>query len=151
MQVERYLGKYGGPVFTVAPETSVPECARRFGLLTGGKRYSVAVVCDGKEQVAGIVSLGDVVHALGQYEADVARKNVADVMTSDVYTCGLDDVVEDVLKAMAERGIRHAPVVDGGKLVGLVARREALEFLYQWAQLDVDNLTGWLFSSHARY
>jgi CBS domain-containing protein len=76
---------------------------------------------------------------------------VGDVMTTDVYTCGLSDLLENVLKDMAERGIRHCPVVNDGKLAGLVARREALEFLYQWAQLDVDNLTSWLFSSHARY
>jgi hypothetical protein len=42
-------------------------------------------------------------------------------------------------------------VVQDGKLIGLVARRDALEFLYQWAQVDVDHLTEWLFSSHARY
>lgn len=151
MQVERFLGKYGGPVFTVSPDASIAECSRRFGRLTGGKRYSVAVVCDDAERVVGIVSLGDIVHAVGQYEGDAARKHVAEVMTTDVYTCRLDDLLEDVLKHMAERGIRHAPVVNEDKLAGLVARREALEFLYQWAQVDVDNLSSWLFSSHARY
>jgi CBS domain-containing protein len=151
VQVERFLGKYGGPVFTVNPDTRVAECARRFGRLTGGKRYSVAVVCDADERVVGIVSLGDVVHALGLHEEKTAQMSVGDIMTKEVYTCGLSDLLENVLKDMAERGIRHTPVVKDGKLVGLVARREALEFLYQWAQLDVDNLTGWLFSSHARY
>jgi CBS domain-containing protein len=151
VQVERFLGKYGGPVFTVTPETSVAECARRFGRLTGGKRYSVAVVCDPDERVVGVVSLGDVVHALGLHEEKTAKMTVGDIMTTNVYTCGLSDLLENVLKDMAERGIRHCPIVNDGKLAGLVARREALEFLYQWAQLDVDNLTGWLFSSHARY
>ncbi|TVR99046.1 MAG: CBS domain-containing protein [Rhodospirillales bacterium] len=151
MQVERYLGKYGGPVFTVSPDTSVAECARRFGHLTGGKRYSVAVVVDADQRVAGIVSLGDIVYAVGQHEGGAAAIKVSDIMTRDVLICGVDSLLEEVLRQMAERGVRHAPVVQDGKLAGLVARREALEFLYQWAQLDVDNLTGWLFSSHARY
>jgi CBS domain-containing protein len=72
-------------------------------------------------------------------------------MTTDVFKCGPGDVLEDVLKGMAERGVRHAPVIQDGKLYGLVARRDALEFLYQWAKVDVDHLSEWLFGSHARY
>ncbi len=151
MKVERYLGKYGGPVFTVSPETTVAETARRFGHHIEGKRYSVAVVVDGTQRVVGIVSLGDITHALGQHEARAPQMAVKDIMTTQVHTCDPDVIVEDVLTMMAEKGIRHAPVVQDGKLVGLVARRDALEFLYQWAQVDVDHLTEWLFSSHARY
>ncbi len=150
MKVERFLGKYGGPVFSVTPDTTVAEVARRFGHLTGGRRFSVAVVNDADGRVVGIVSLGDIAYALGQHEEAAAKMRVDEIMTRDVFTCGVDDVVEDVLKQLAERGIRHAPVVHDGKLAGLVARREALEFLYQWAQVDVDHLTEWLFSSHAR-
>jgi CBS domain-containing protein len=151
MKVERYLGKYGGPVFTVSPETTVAETARRFGHHIEGKRYSIAVVVDGTKRVVGVVSLGDITHTLGQHEERAPHMVVKDIMTTKVHTCGPDDVVEDVLKKMAENGIRHTPVVEDGKLIGLVARRDALEFLYQWAQVDVDHLTEWLFSSHARY
>lgn len=151
MKVERYLGKYGGPVFTVSPETTVAETARRFGHHIEGKRYSLAVVTDGTKRVVGVVSLGDITYAVGQHEERTPHMLVKDIMTTNVETCGPDDVIEDVLKTMAERGIRHTPVVQDGKLIGLVARREALEFLYQWAQVDVDHLTEWLFSSHARY
>ena len=151
MKVERYLGKYGGPVFTVGPETTVAEAARRFGHHIEGKRYSVAVVVEGEHHLAGVVSLGDITHALGLHEEEAPSMLVKEIMTTDVFTCTPNDLVEDVLKAMAEKGIRHTPVVEDGDLIGLVARREALEFLYQWAQVDVDHLTEWLFSSHARY
>ena len=151
MNVERYLGKYGGPVFTVSPNTTVAETARRFGHHISGKRYSVAVVVNEEDGVVGIVSLGDITHCLGQHEEKAPTMLVGDIMTTDVHICGPNAVVEDVLKEMADKGIRHTPVVQGGKLGGLLARREALEFLYQWAQVDVDHLTEWLFSSHARY
>jgi len=76
---------------------------------------------------------------------------VKEVMTTTVISCSLDDNLEDVLVLMADKGIRHAPVVEGGKLAGLVARRDALEFLYQQASLDAAHLTDWLFRSDARY
>lgn len=151
MKVERYLGKYGGPVFTVSPETTVAETARRFGHHIEGKHISLAVVTDGSNRVVGVVSLGDIAHAVGMHEDKAPRMVVKQIMTTKVHACGPDDLIEDVLKRMAENGIRHTPVVQDGKLIGLVARREALEFLYQWAQVDVDHLTEWLFSSHARY
>jgi CBS domain-containing protein len=151
MKVERYLGKYGGPVFTVEPETTIAEASRRFGHVTGGKRFSLAVVTDSNEGVVGVISLGDIVYALGLHEEAAAKMLVKEVMTQDVFTCSPGDVLEDVLKGMAERGVRHTPVIKDGKLEGLVARRDALEFLYQWAKVDVDHLSEWLFGSHARY
>ena len=56
---------------------------------------------------------------------------VRDVMTKDVVTCSIDDDIENVLKIMADTNIRHMPVVENGRLAGVLARRDALEFLYQ--------------------
>lgn len=151
MLVERFLGKYGGQVFTVHPEETVATVARKFGEISGGKRYSVAVVCEEGDKVVGVVSLGDITWAVGRLEEKAPTLPVRHIMTEKVQACSLQDTLDDVLKRMAEHGIRHMPVVEDGRLKGLVARREALEFMYQWAQVDVDNLTGWLFSSHARY
>ena len=151
MKVERFLGKYGGPVFTVRPEETVAEVSRKFGEPTGGRRYSVAVVTDDDEKVKGVVSLGDITWTVGRLEEKAPKLPVGSIMSEKIISCGPDDLLQDCLKTMAEHGIRHMPVIRDDKLVGLVARREALEFMYQWASVDVDRLTEWLFSSHARY
>jgi predicted transcriptional regulator len=72
-------------------------------------------------------------------------------MTKDVLTCSIDEDIEDVLRIMAEKGIRHMPVVENGRLAGVLARRDALEFLYQQTALDVESLSEWLFHTEARY
>ena len=151
MKVENYVAKYGEKVFTVSPMNTVAEVSRRFAEKIGDKQYSIAVVCEEGDKVVGIVSLGDITWTLGRLEEKAPHIEVHHIMSKEVLTCSMDDMLEDVLRRMADQRIRHMPVVKDGKLAGLVARREALEFLYQWAKLDVDNLTEWLFNSDSRY
>lgn len=151
MKVSKFIHLHGTIVLTVRPENTLVETARRFSQPTGGRKLSLAVVCDGTEQVMGVVSLGDMNYALAKHGENAAKMLARDVMNTDVVTCGPDDNVEDVLQSMAKRGIRHMPVVENGKLAGLLARRDALEFLYQQAALDVESLSDWLFVSEARY
>ena len=151
MKVDSYVAQYGEQVLTVNPNNTVAEVARKFAETIGNRRYSVAVVCEEGDKVVGVVSLGDITWTVGRLEGKAPSIEAHHIMTSDVLSCTKDDMLEDVLKRMAKAGIRHMPVIENGKLAGLVARREALEFLYKWAKLDVENLTVWLFDSHARY
>ena len=151
MKVSKLIRLHGMLVFTVHPDNTLSETARRFANPTGGRKFSLAVVSDAQDTVVGVVSLGDITYALGQHEEGAAKMTVRDVMSTDVLTCSIDDDIEDVLKIMAERGIRHMPVVEKGRLAGLLSRRDALEFLYQQTALDMENLSDWLFISDARY
>jgi CBS domain-containing protein len=151
MKVSKLLKLHGMLVLTVHPEFTLAEAARRFTQSVGNRRFSLAVVTNHDDQVLGVISLGDISHALGEHEEKAATMLVKDVMTTDVTACSLDDDLEDVLRTMAGQGIRHTPVIEGGKLAGVVARRDALEFLYQQASLDAAHLTDWLFRSDARY
>lgn len=151
MKVSKFLKLHGMLLLTMHPDFTLAEAARRFAQPVGSRRFSLAVVTDVDDRALGVVSLGDIAHALGTYEEKAAHMLVRDVMTTEVMSCGVDDDLEDVLKRMAGTGIRHMPVLEGGKLAGLVARRDALEFLYQQASLDVAHLTDWLFRSDARY
>lgn len=151
MKVSKLLTLHGMLVLTVHPDFTLAEAARRFAQPVGGRRFSLAVVTNHEDQVLGVVSLGDISYALGKHQEKAANMLVKDIMTTDVTSCSLYDDLEDVLRTMADKGIRHTPVVEGGKLAGLVARRDALEFLYQQASLDAAHLTDWLFRSDARY
>ena len=151
MKVSKFLKLHGMLLLTMHPDFTLAEAARRFAQPVGSRRFSLAVVTDVDDHVLGVLSLGDIAHALGKYEEKAAHMLVRDVMTTAITSCGVDDDREDVLKRMAGTGIRHMPVLEGGKLSGLVARRDALEFLYQQASLDVAHLTDWLFRSDARY
>lgn len=151
MKVSKLLKLHGMLVLTVHPDFTLAEASRRFVKPVGGRRFSLAIVTSYDDEVMGVISLGDIAAALGKHEEKAVQMRVKDVMTKDVLACSLDDDLEGVLLQMADKGIRHMPVVENGKLAGLVARRDALEFLYQQASLDAAHLTDWLFRSDARY
>ncbi len=151
MKVSKFMKMHGMLVLTVHPDFTLAEAARRLTQRMGGRLFSLAVVTDADDRLIGVLSLGDISSALGRHEDKAAGILVREVMTTDVLTCTPEDELEEVLVRMAGRGIRHVPVVENGRLSGLVARRDALEFLYQQASLDVAHLTDWLFRSDARY
>lgn len=85
-----------------------------------------AVVVTGTQPLAGIVSERDIVRALAD-GADPDAERAEDVMTFDVVTVGPDESLADVGRRMLDGGIRHVPVVDGEKAVGIVSIRDLFD------------------------
>lgn len=108
-------GTGGATVVTIAPGAALTE------LLAALAEYKIGalVVVDGDAAV-GIASERDVVGHLNERGAALLDATVAEVMTSPVLSCSSHDVVESVAATMTERRVRHMPVIDDGKLVGIV-------------------------------
>ncbi len=152
MKVKRFLKRHERPVLTVRANETLADTALKFAEPVEGRKYSVAVVTDDDERVVGVVSLGDLTYALGQHRAQSAEMLVGQVMTAEVAAAHVGDDINDLLKTMAERDIRHMPVIEeDGRLLGLVARRDALEFLADEEALEMEQLRGFVFRSGARY
>lgn len=102
------------------------------------------VIVDG-EAIAGIVTERDVMRAVGR-GADPDREPIATVMTRDVITAEPDTHVRDAARLMAHHWIRHLPIVDDGRLVGILSQRDVIGvFAALWyengvPEIDVDNL-----------
>ena len=102
------------------PEETLLDAATRM------RRYDVsALPVYRTHQLVGIVTERDVVTAIAD-GADPAAARVADYMTDRPVTVRLDDDVEVAARRMAELGVRHLPVVDGGRLVGVLSMRDLL-------------------------
>ena len=101
----------------MAPELSVS------GLLEDLARHNVGamVVVDETGTLVGIVSERDVVRGLDERGAELLHVPVAQIMTSRVVTCGPNEAVDSLAATMTERRIRHMPVVEDGRLVGIVS------------------------------
>ena len=80
------------------------------------------LVMDG-DRLAGIITERDVLRAVA-LGADPATATVDEAMTAEVFTVGPDMPLRDAAREMAVRWIRHLPVEDGGRLVGMVSMRD---------------------------
>ena len=77
-------------------------------------------------RIAGIISERDVVRGMRYYGAEVFDLQVAVLMQDDVITCQAKDTVQHATRLMQLHHIRHLPVVEGSKFVGLMSLRDAL-------------------------
>lgn len=108
----------------VSDSTSVGETIR---LLNKGG-YHVAIIRDDKG-VAGIFTERDVLYKLADGLADKADAPIRDFMTPDPESLSPEDPIAFALNKMMVRGFRNIPLMDQGKLVGVVFVRDILEYL----------------------
>ncbi|MCA1909883.1 MAG: CBS domain-containing protein [Magnetospirillum sp.] len=132
MSVEAILKNKGSNVFTIRPEHAVSDAAA----LMSAKKVGVAVVCDAKGTLVGVVSERDIVSGITQFGKGVIDMPVRNIMSSPVLSCGPTDSVKHIMEIMTERRIRHLPVVDKGELLGMVSIGDAVNFRLREAQME---------------
>jgi CBS domain-containing protein len=117
MIVNNILSIKGREVLTIEPSRTIGEAAR----VLSERRIGALLVCDGKQPVSGIVSERDIVRALAAHGARALDEPVSTFMTAKVVTCTGETSINDVMELMTQQKFRHIPVVEGGRLTGIVS------------------------------
>lgn len=123
MHVKVILKNKGSTVETIRPDATVAEVIDRLKT----RRIGVLVVSANGESVDGIISERDIVSGLADHGASLLDQRVDTLMTSNVRTCTGEDTVMSVMELMTDRRIRHVPVVEDGRLVGIVSIGDAVK------------------------
>jgi CBS domain-containing protein len=116
MTVRAVLETKGYNIVTVDPAATVRAAVK---LLSERRIGAVLVMTDGR--IAGILSERDIVRGLGERGAAILDDKVESMMTRKVITCRPADTVAAFMETMTENKFRHLPVVDDGKIVGIVS------------------------------
>jgi CBS domain-containing protein len=116
MLVADVLRAKGPVVATVTQDTVV---AGVLAVMAEQRVGAVVVVDD--EAVVGMVWERDVVRYLHERGAALIESPISEIMNTDVVSCVLSDQVDDIMRTMTERRIRHLPVVIDGELRGIVS------------------------------
>lgn len=132
MNVATILGEKGIEVITANSEASLLDIA------TTLREHSIGciVVSDGKDGIAGIVSERDLVRAIADSGAGILTSPVSKSMTKKVVTCKKSDTINTIMAAMTDGRFRHMPVVEDGKLVGLISIGDVVRLRIAEAELE---------------
>ncbi|HET8559876.1 MAG TPA: CBS domain-containing protein [Marmoricola sp.] len=140
MKISDVIGrKQVREVVTIAPDATVREL---LSLLAEHNIGAVVVSADGSS-VEGIVSERDVVRRLDGHD-EVLGSAVRDIMTRDVHTTAPGDPLDGVRTVMTERRFRHVPVVDGGRLVGIVSIGDVVKAHIDQVEFERDQLDSYV-------
>jgi CBS domain-containing protein len=131
--------KASASVVTIAPEAGVREL---IALLAEHNVGALIVSADGTS-VDGIVSERDVVRHL-HHDGTVVNNTVGAIMTAVVETCSSDNGLDELMKTMTERRVRHVPVVDDGQLVGIVSIGDVVKHKIDRLEFERDQLDSYV-------
>jgi CBS domain-containing protein len=142
MLIRHILAGKGSDVVTTRPEATVIEVAK----LLKSKRIGAVVVTDADGELCGIISERDLACGMADYGAELLAMRVADVMTREISTCSPDDGIDRLMRQMTEGRFRHLPVVDEGRMIGIISIgdvvKHRLEELEHEAHMLQDYISG---------
>lgn len=140
MLVRDILAAKGTTVATIAPTATVTELVAALAEHGIG---ALVVSADGAS-IDGIVSERDVARGLHTHGADLLAKPVSTVMTATVRTCRPEDPIREIAAVMTERRFRHLPVLQDGRLAGIVSIGDVVKKRIDELETETDQLVGYL-------
>jgi CBS domain-containing protein len=117
MTVRTILADKGGDVVTIEPTADLAAAVK----LLAERRIGALLVCGPDRRVAGIISERDIVRVLAERGAAALQEQVGQVMTRKVVTCTEAETVGEIMERMTAGKFRHVPVLEQGRLIGIVS------------------------------
>lgn len=136
MTVAAILAHKGRNVLTVSKDMTVAEVVA----LLAERRIGAVVVVDEFRRILGIVSERDVVRILARVGSEALAADVASIMTSKVITCSDQDTINDVMERMTHGRFRHLPVVEDGRLAGIVSIGDVVKARIEQVEREADEM-----------
>jgi CBS domain-containing protein len=123
MKVANILEVKGSEVMTVRPSENIYDVARQLMR----ERVGALVVSSNGDTLDGIISERDISNGVAVHGPNIGSLLASDLMTREVITCKSQDRISDVARVMTERRIRHVPVSDGAKIIGMISIGDILK------------------------
>ena len=117
MLISQVLKVKGDLVFTASPAETVAAAAA----MLYARRVGALVVADPDRTVIGIVSERDIVRIIAEVGGSGLAQPIASCMSTDVVFAAPTETVDAILERMTDRRIRHLPVVQDGRLIGIIS------------------------------
>ncbi len=135
MTVARIINDKGRDVVTASPETSLAALAATLS----EKRIGAIVIVE-KGAIRGIISERDLVRAVAKHGGAALVMHASEWMTARVMTCEPRDTINEVMQKMTSGRFRHLPVVENGKLTGIVSIGDVVKRRIEDVEREADQI-----------
>jgi CBS domain-containing protein len=133
--VRDMIRKKGSQIFSISPDATVFEALQKMAEYNTG-----ALLVMRGDTVEGILSERDCVRRLDLEGRTARQTKVSEIMTSRVVYVEASQPLEECMALMIDKNIRHLPVYDGGKLLGLISVRDVLKEVVDVQQFMISQL-----------
>jgi len=135
INVRDLIRQKGSQVFAVKPDASVLEALK----LMADKNTGAVLVMNG-DKVAGILSERDCIRKVELAGKTAQNTKVSEIMTRNVLYIEVSQSLEECMAIMIDKNIRHLPVYEEGKLLGLISVRDVLKEVVDYQQFMISQL-----------
>lgn len=143
-RVRQLLAQKGSVIWSIGPDRMVYRALE----LMNEKGIGALLVLDG-EQIVGIITERDYARKVILQGKSSKETSVREVMTSDLYAVTPETSIEECMALMTERRIRHLPVLDKGKLAGIISIGDVLKAIIAQQGTVIQNLQDYIMGKYA--
>ena len=104
------------------------------------------VITDNADTIIGMLSERDIIHRLGENPAGALALRIGDCMSRNVTTCSRQTTIADVMERMTRLRVRHMPVAESGRLIGIVSIGDVVKFKIEEAEHEAAALKEYIAS-----
>jgi CBS domain-containing protein len=140
MIVKSIIDIKGGDVVTLEPSVSLDTAAK----LLAERRIGAVVVLGADDRVVGILSERDIVREIADRGVAAMQAPVSQVMTRKVVTCTLDETLHSIMERMTAGKFRHVPVIDQGRLAGIISIGDVVKHRIEEMEQESDALKSYI-------
>ncbi len=142
INVRDLIRKKGSQVFSIRPDASVLEAMQ----MMAEKNTGALLVMDGNK-VVGIISERDCVRKLDIQSRTAKSAKISEIMTSKVLYVEASQSLDECMAVMIDKNIRHLPVYEEGKLLGLISVRDVLKEVVDYQKFMISHLEHYITGS----
>lgn len=136
MKVGEFLKRSGQQLVTCKPDDDVAVAAK----LLHAHSIGAMPVCEPGGRMVGILSERDIVRTFATKGCDLRGTRVRDLMTARVVSCGPDETMQNAQDVMRRNRFRHLPVVEAGRVLGILSIRDTLATRLQESEFEINVL-----------
>ncbi len=140
MFLEQIVKEKGGQVYSVAESATLKECAE----LLEKRKVGAMVILNEAGSLIGVISERDIVRNIAKSGAAALSATVGQAMTRQVLTARPRDTVESAMSRMTDRRIRHLPVLEGGRMIGVVSIGDLVKWRLAEADAEVEAIRSYI-------